>query len=203
VIDLTLQQLLLRFCALALIAGVHGVAVAGAAVVLGDPGPRYDGRLRINPLVHLDLWGSIAGVLFSIGWIKPIVIDPAKLRPGRVGMILVVAAGVAATLLGALLLRLVRPALLPLLPDAAAALTFAFIETTGQLSLWLALVNLLPLPCLTAGHLLAAIWPQQVEASRRAQTPTAIVLMLVAATGWLGALLAPAYRALAAAILGA
>ena len=56
------------------------------AVALGDPGPRHDGRLTFNPFAHLDILGGISAVLFSVGWIKPIAIDPAELRPGRAGL---------------------------------------------------------------------------------------------------------------------
>ena len=184
------------------IAGVHGAAVAGAAVALGDPGPRYDGRLSFNPFVHLDILGGISALLFSIGWIKPISVDPAKLRTGRAGLLLVVIAGVGATLASALALRLGRPLLLPLLPDTASAAAFALIETTGQLSLWFALCNLLPVPCLTGGHLLTAVMPQWREGFRRSRPAVGILLALLAATGWVTGLLAPAYGSLAGSLLG-
>ncbi len=60
--DYSLQQLVLRLLAMVFVAAVHGVAVAGAAVAMGDPGPRYDGRLTPNPLRHLDMLGTLAGV---------------------------------------------------------------------------------------------------------------------------------------------
>jgi Zn-dependent protease len=201
IFDLTPQQLILRFCALLFIAAVHGVTVAGAAVALGDAGPRHDGRLSLNPFAHLDILGGISAVLFSVGWIKPIAVDPAQLRPGRIGLALIVTTAAAATLAGALALRLVRPLLLPLLPDTASALAFALIETTVQLSLWLALVNLLPLPCLTGGHLLSAIAPQWHEAFWRWRTVVAVLLALLATTGWVTRLLDPFYRLLASTII--
>jgi Zn-dependent protease len=202
VFDFTPQQLILRFCALLFVAAVHGIAVAATAVALGDAGPRHDGRLWLNPFAHLDILGSISAVLFSVGWIKPISIDPAKLRPGRLGLLLIVVVAAAVTLLGALALRLARPLLLPLLPDTASALAFALIETTIQLSAWFALINLLPLPCLTGGHLLTAIAPQWRDALWRSRTAVAVLLALLAAPGWVTQLLAPVYQMLASAILG-
>lgn len=157
--DLTLQQLVVRLVAYIFIAAVHGVAVAATAVVLGDPGPRHDGRLRLDPLVHLDVIGTVSGVLFSVGWIRPIAIDPAGLRLGRLAPVIIVAAGAAATVLGALALRLVRPWVLPYLSDTVSATAFSFVETAGQLSIWFALFNLLPVPPLTGAHLLAAVVP--------------------------------------------
>src|SRR5215469_4986043 len=123
--DLTLQQLVLRLIAYVFIAAVHGLAVAAVAVAMGDQGPRYDGRLRVNPLAHLDILGTAAGVLFSVGWIRPIAVDPFELRLGRIGLAIAVAAGAGATLISAAALRLIRPLVLPVLPDTASASAFA------------------------------------------------------------------------------
>ena len=201
-LEFTLQQLVLRLCALVFIAGLHGAVVAAAAYVLGDPGPRYDGRLRLNPLVHVDLLGTLSGVLFSVGWAKPVAIDPAALRPGRLGVVLIVIAGAAATLLSAVALLLVRPMVLPLLADTTSQIVFALIETIWQLSLWFALVNLLPVPCLTGDHLLTAVVPAWRNTLRRSQPYAAVLLTVLSGFGVVTAVLGGAYRALAGAILG-
>ena len=201
-IDFSLQQLVLRLCALLFIVAVHGLAVAATAVALGDPGPRQDGRLTLNPFGHLDILGGVSALLFSVGWIRPIAIDPAKLRPGRAGLALAVIAGAAATLLSALALRLVRPMVLPLLPDTASALAFALVDMTGTLSVWFALLNLLPVPSLTGSHLLMIAMPQRGDWIAKLQPFAAVLLAALAATGWVTGLLAPAYRVLAGPILG-
>jgi Zn-dependent protease len=171
-------------------------------VAMGDAGPRHDGRLRVNPLAHLDVIGTASGVLLSFGWIRPIAIDPAYLRRGRSGLIIVVAAGAMATLAGALALRLVRPLLLPLLPDTASATLFAWIEITGQLSVWFALFNLLPLPPLTGAHLLTAAMPAWGKAIRKIEPYAGLALAAIAFTGVFGKALGPGYRALVGFILG-
>jgi len=201
-IDFSLQQLVLRLCALLFIVAVHGLAVAAAAVALGDPGPRQDGRLTLNPFAHLDILGGVSALLFSVGWIRPIAIDPAKLRPGRAGLALAVIAGAAATLLSAVALRLLRPMVLPLLPDTASALAFALVDMTGKLSVWFALLNLLPVPSLTGSHLLMIAMPQWGDWIAKLQPFVAVLLAVLAATGWVTGLLAPAYRVLAGPILG-
>jgi Zn-dependent protease len=201
VTDLTLQQLVLRLIAYVFIAAVHGLTVAAVAVAMGDQGPRYDGRLRINPLAHLDIIGTASGVLFSVGWIKPIAIDPFELRPGRIGLAIVVAAGAAATLVAAVALRLVRPFLLPLLPDTASATTFAQIEIIGELSAWFALINMLPLPPLTGAHLLATAAPAYGKVIIRFAPYSGLVLALVAATGVFTNVLGSLYRILANSLL--
>ena len=206
-IDFSLQQLGLRLIAYVFIAAIHGFAVAGAAVTLGDAGPRHDGRLSVNPLVHLDVIGTVSGVLFSAGWIRPIAIDVENLglrgTSARVGSVTAVAAATAATLVGAAALRAVRPLLLPLLTsDSVSATAFALIETIGEQSLWFALVNLLPLPPLTGAHLLTAIDPAWRGMVRRLQPYGAGVIVVLAATGVLARLLGPFYGLLAAAVLG-
>ena len=201
-IDLTLQQLVLRMIAYVFIAAVHGLAVAAVAVAMGDQGPRHDGRLRGNPLTHLDIIGTASGVLFSVGWIRPIAIDPVQLRFGRFGLVIVVAAGAAATLLSAVMLRLVRPFLLPLLPDTVSATTFVLIELIGQLSVWFALINVLPLPPLTGAHLLAAAVPASDEAIRKIAPYAGLVLAAVAATGVFVKTLGPGYRFLGGLVFG-
>ena len=200
--DLTLQQLVLRLIAYAFITAVHGFAVAAAAVVMGDQGPRHDGRLSFNPVTHLDVIGTASGVLFAVGWIRPIAIDPVQLRLGRVALIVVVAGGAAATLFSALVLRLLRPLLLPLLPDTASVTAFALIEVTGELSVWFALINILPLPPLTGAHLLAAAVPAWNKLNSRIAPYAGLVLAPVAATGIFVTILGPGYRMLARLTLG-
>ena len=89
--DLTLQQVVLRIGAVLLIASVHGFAIAATACALGDPGPRHDDRLSLNPLRHVDPLGGLLAVLFTVGWIRPIAMDPGRLRPGAAGLLAVVA----------------------------------------------------------------------------------------------------------------
>src|SRR5215472_5547498 len=151
---------------------------------MGDQGPRHDGRLSFNPVTHLDVIGTASGVLFAVGWIRPIAIDPVQLRLGRVALIVVVAGGAAATLFSALVLRLLRPLLLPLLPDTASVTAFA-------------LINILPLPPLTGAHLLAAAVPAWNKLNSRIAPYAGLVLAPVAATGIFVTILGPGYRMLA------
>ena len=200
--DLTLQQLVLRLIAFVFIAAFHGLAVAAVAVAMGDHGPRYDGRLSINPLAHLDIIGTASGVLFAVGWIKPIAIDPFELRSGRIGLVVAVATGLAATLLSAMALRWGRPFILPLLPDTASATVFSLIEFIGELSVWFALINVLPLPPLTGAHLLAVAAPAYSKVFMRIAPYTGLAFALAAASGIVTNVLGPGHRILAPLVLG-
>ena len=200
--DLTLQQVVLRIGAVLLIASVHGFAVAATACAMGDAGPRYDDRLGLSPLRHVDPIGGLLMVLFTVGWIRPIAVDPDRLRPGRVGLLVVVIAASCATLGLGLLLRVVRPIVLNMLPDTAAATFFVFVEIVGQLCISFTLFNLLPLPPLAGAHLLVAVLPRKRDVLRRMQPWFVVLLALLIATGVVAWLLAPAEAGIASIILG-
>ncbi len=191
--DLTLRQVMLRIGAVLLIASVHGFATAATACALGDPGPRHDDRLRLNPLRHVDPIGGLLTVLFTTGWIRPIAVDPGRLRIGRIGLLAVVAGASGATLGLAVLAKVMRPFVLNMLPDTAAAAFFVFVETIGQLCVSFTVFNLLPVPPLTGQHVLVAILPRKRDAIRRAQPYCAALLALLIATGAVARLLEPVW----------
>ena len=154
--DLTLQSLAFRGLTLLIIAGVHGGIVAGTAVLLGDKGPKYDGRLTIVPAGHIDFLGAIGLLIFGLGWTKPMAIDARQFRVGRSGIFFVILAGFVSLLVTAALLdALIRPALTTL-PHTAGLTTAAFLRAASSLSIWFALFNLIPVPPLTGGLLLDA-----------------------------------------------
>lgn len=78
---------------------IHEYAHALTADAMGDPTPRYLGRLTFNPLAHLDILGAIMLALFHFGWAKPVAINPNNFRNRREGMIKVSLAGPAANLI--------------------------------------------------------------------------------------------------------
>ena len=200
--DLTLQHVVLRIVAALLIVAVHGFAVAGISCLLGDPGPRHDGRLGLSPWRHADPIGGLLLVFFTLGWIRPIAVDPGQLRSGRVGLVAVVAGASGATLLLAILPRLMRPFVLNLLPDTASATFFIFVETLGQLCVSFTLFNLLPLPVLTGQHLLVALSPGWRDGLTRIRTYAAVVLALLVVSGMAARLLAPAQSLFMRLVLG-
>ncbi|MBR5307080.1 MAG: site-2 protease family protein [Oscillospiraceae bacterium] len=72
---------------------VHEAAHAYVADKLGDPTAKYMGRLTLNPMAHFDLMGSVAMILFGIGWAKPVPINPLKFKDQKKGMAISAAAG--------------------------------------------------------------------------------------------------------------
>jgi Zn-dependent protease len=123
---------------------------------LGDPTAKYAGRLSLNPVRHIDLWGTIiipalliitkAGFVF--GWAKPVPVNYYNLRYGKYGPALVALAGPAANFL----VLVVCGALLRLVPQDTA-LPFLLI-TIGVVNAFLMLFNLLPIPPLDGSKIL-------------------------------------------------
>ena len=133
----------------------HEFAHAWVAMKLGDDTPVREGRVTLNPLAHVDWLGTVILPLlmsFSgagfIGWGRPVNTNPAKLRGGLNGMALVALAGPASNVIFAVLLL------------AAAAHGGPEIRsvcgTAAQLSLFLAIFNMIPVPPLDGSKLLLA-----------------------------------------------
>lgn len=158
--DLSGQQVLFRIAALLVIISFHGLFVALIAVWLGDKGPRFDGRVSINPMRHLEPIGALLLVIFRLGWIKPVAIDLKAFRWRFGGAAIVVLASLTLTILLAEALWLLRPALITSFSDSSAIRTLILmIETMARMTVWFAVVNIIPVPPLTGGLLLAAVAP--------------------------------------------
>ena len=72
---------------------VHEFAHAWAATKLGDPTPKYYGRLSLNPFNHIDYMGALCIILFGFGWAKPVGINPRNFDNVKKGMALTALAG--------------------------------------------------------------------------------------------------------------
>lgn len=197
--DITLQAIGFRLVTLLVLAPVQGGAMAGAAVLLGDRGPRYDGRLTASPGPHIDGFGAAGLVLFGLGWSRPVEIDPREIRGGGLGLVAVVLAGVFALIATAALMdALVAPALRHL-PHSAALTTAAFLREASGLTLWWAVASLVPVPPLAAGLWLRGAG---IVLSRQVQWIVAALVLAAVATGILRQGLGPIQAALAGALLG-
>ncbi len=72
-----LQSMVYTIPAILLAISAHEFAHGYVSYQLGDPTPKMDGRLTLNPLAHLDPWGTVCLVLFRMGWAKPVRINTA------------------------------------------------------------------------------------------------------------------------------
>ena len=159
VFDLSLHQLLIRAGACVIVVAIHGFALAAIARVKGDRGPQFDERLTLNPIGHLDVLGGATMMLFQLGWIRPIAVDPARLRFGRLGLIVCICGSLAATLGTVVLLLGLRIPVLSFMPSAVVPTVIATSNAAVEMCTWFVAFNLLPLPPLTGAHFLVAARP--------------------------------------------
>jgi len=149
------------FWALALLVSVtiHEFSHAFVADRLGDPTPRTEGRLTLNPLAHLDPIGTIALLLFRIGWGKPVPIDQFNFRNPRRDAAIVSLAGPLSNIIVAIILSL-----LIRLPFFQIPLLITFFYTLIIISIGLAIFNLLPIPPLDGSHIFLGLLSPRVAA---------------------------------------
>lgn len=140
---------------------VHELAHGYMALRLGDPTALHAGRLTLNPIKHIDPFGSIVlpflGYVlggFIIGWAKPVPYNPYNLRAGRWGEVLVAVAGPLSNIAIALIFTIV----LRSFGDVGQG----FIEITGYIvliNIVLACFNLIPIPPLDGSKILFSVLP--------------------------------------------
>jgi Zn-dependent protease len=155
---MNVEAAILNVSLLWLLTTPHEFAHAWVATKLGDDTPRKEGRVTLNPMAHVDWIGTtILPALTSlfgggfIGWGKPVNTNPAQLRGGLKGLAVVALAGPASNVVFAVILAAVA------LLTARVAPPFAQYAATGaELSLYLAIFNLLPIPPLDGSKLLLA-----------------------------------------------
>ncbi len=145
---------------------IHEFSHALAAHLQGDDTPEGMGRLTLNPLAHIDLYGLLFLLVAGFGWGRPVIFNPYNLRARRWGPVLVGLAGpftnIVAFFVFGFLLRLSTRSW-GLSPDNYLVM---FLEALAVINLSLAIFNLIPIPPLDGSKILWAIIPLHLEPIR-------------------------------------
>lgn len=196
--DINFGQIFISFLVLVFSLTVHESAHAWAADRLGDPTARALGRLSLNPLVHVDPIGTVlfplVGLLTRaplIGWAKPVPVATWRFSRPRRDYLMVAAAGPISNLslafVAAVALRVLpASALAPDLMTGAAAQSIEarlfvplghLVWAALQINLLLAIFNMLPIPPLDGGTVLAGLLPERVAVGFDRLRPYGFVLL--------------------------
>jgi Zn-dependent protease len=190
-VTLDYQGAVLNVLLLWLITTPHEFAHAWMATKLGDDTPELEGRVTLHPTAHVDWLGTVVlpGLtsllgLGLLGWGKPVNTDLRKLRGGLNGLALVALAGPVSNLVFALVLGLIAVVSRTIFPEI-----FDFAGRGVYLSIYLAILNLMPAPPLDGSKLLLAARVPMAIYNELSRFGFVLLILLMSFTGlgrWMG-----------------
>jgi Zn-dependent protease len=167
--------------AIALVIGVtfHEFSHAFTADQLGDHRPRALGRVSLNPVRHIDPFGALLFLIAGFGYGRPVPVNVYALRPGKIGMAIVAAAGPVANVVVALVFAVLFRSI------QISGLRMEFVQGIVLSAVFynfvLAILNLIPIPLLDGYNVVLAFLPPRYAftVQRYAQYGFLLLLLLV------------------------
>lgn len=189
-----LSVLLARAIVLFTAITVHECAHGFVAYKLGDPTAKYSGRLTLNPIAHLDIWGALCMLLCGFGWAKPVPINPMYFRDRKRDSAICALAGpvsnVLLALIGVLLAALFDSFVMFRHYNFMTGFVSQFFRQLISVNIGFAVFNLIPFPPLDGSKVLGAFLPDEkynkLLMYERLGFP---ILMILSFTGVIGRIL--------------
>lgn len=138
---------------------LHELAHGWVAYRMGDPTAKWQGRLSLNPLKHLDPIGTLMLFIFGFGWAKPVPVNFNNLHNTRKGLILVSAAGITVNML----LSFLAFILFRLLSPTPSGILSTLLFYLAQINIILASFNLIPIPPLDGSKILMGFLSERFQ----------------------------------------
>jgi Zn-dependent protease len=197
--SLELGYIIPLFAVLIVSLSFHEAAHAWTADKLGDPTARMLGRITMNPLAHIDWIGTVLFPLIAmisnfplLGWAKPVPVNMHNLRHPRRDFAIVALAGPVSNLVIAVVIAALRPAV----GDATGFMSgpSSWLAQALQLNVLLAVFNMVPVPPLDGGNVLAGFVPEQAaRALDVLRNYGFLIIYAMMLTGVLWAIVGPIY----------
>jgi len=174
--------LAVRLFIVAVIFPLHEMAHGLVANWLGDPTAKRMGRLTLNPLVHMDIFGTLCIFLLGFGWAKGVPVNPNNFKNRKAGMALTALAGPVSNIIAAFIGMILFHIFSPGLVHNGAIHYMFYVYITVNLSL--AVFNLFPIPPLDGSKILAVLIPDRfMETFYQYERYFFIVLIMVVFSG--------------------
>ena len=202
----SIEYLVIAFTVLIVSLSVHEAAHAWSADLLGDPTAQRLGRLSLNPLVHIDPIGTVVFPLIAmvsgfplIGWAKPVPVSPTHLGADwRRKFMLIAAAGPASNLVLAGVAAACIHVGFAISSDGLSPLVARLLFTGLTLNVLLAVFNMIPVPPLDGGNVLAGLLPDRAaDLLDRVRPFGFLILYALLFTGVISRVVAPIATAVA------